>query len=162
MFLLQPYKDDPTPPELKKAFATAADGQQAISWAGMSLEADADTGLIYGVETLARKVAAYKLTDSGIQMVWAKTQTTTEWATLIGPKDHRVWVGTEIPGPEVPGQNKTDKVVFRDAATGKELALSSQVPAMTQGSAIQPGYGGSVFFPVGTGMLIKVTPTTSS
>jgi hypothetical protein len=30
---------------------------------------------------------------------------------------------------------------------------------MTQGSAIQPGYGGSVFFPVGTGMLIKVTPT---
>jgi len=29
---------------------------------------------------------------------------------------------------------------------------------MTQGSAIQPGYGGSVFFPVATGTLIKVTP----
>ena len=72
-----------------------------------------------------------------------------------------VCVEPEIPGPEVPGQNKTDKVVFREAATGRELALSSQVPAMTQGSAIQPGYGGSVFFPVGTGMLIKVTPTPS-
>jgi hypothetical protein len=24
------------------------------------------------------------------------TQTTTEWATLIGPKDQRVWVGTEF------------------------------------------------------------------
>jgi hypothetical protein len=29
---------------------------------------------------------------------------------------------------------------------------------MTQGSAIQPGYGGSVFFPSATGTLIKVTP----
>jgi hypothetical protein len=124
MFLLQPYKDDPVPPELKKAFATAADGQQAISWAGMSLEADAENGLIYGVETLARKVAAFRVTNSGIQMVWDKTQTTTEWATLIGPKDHRVWVGTEIPGPEIPGQNKTDKVVFGP----RQPAKSSRSP----------------------------------
>jgi hypothetical protein len=30
---------------------------------------------------------------------------------------------------------------------------------MTQGSAIQPGYGGSVFFPAADGTLIKVTPS---
>src|SRR5262249_60412302 len=99
--------------------------------------------------------------DSGTGLVGEKTQTTPEWPTLIEPKEHRVWVGTEIPGAEIPGQNKTDVVVFRDAATGKELARSSRVPAMTQGSAIQPGYGGSVFFPLGTGMLIKVTPSPS-
>ena len=29
---------------------------------------------------------------------------------------------------------------------------------MTQGSAVQPGYGGSGFFPVATGTLIKMTP----
>src|SRR5262249_22102684 len=34
VFLLQPYLNDPVPPELKKTFATAADGEQAISWAG--------------------------------------------------------------------------------------------------------------------------------
>jgi hypothetical protein len=28
---------------------------------------------------------------------------------------------------------------------------------MTQGSAVQPGYNGSVFFPVATGTLIKMT-----
>jgi hypothetical protein len=161
IYRLQPYINDPVAPELKKAFATAAAGQQAISWAGMSLEADAENGIFYGVETMARKIAAFKITDSGITPVWKETQTTTEWATLIGPKDHRVWVGTEIPGIEIPGQNKTDEVVFRDAATGKELARSSKVPYMTQGSAIQPGYGGSVFFPGATGMLIKVTPSAS-
>jgi hypothetical protein len=160
VFLLQPYVEDPIPHELSKAFATAAlGGAPAISWAGMSLEADPENGLFYGVETLARKVAAFRLTDAGIETVWKQTQTTTEWATLIGPADRRVWVGTDIPGAEIPGRNKTDTVVFRDAATGRELARSAQVPSMTQGSAVQPGYGGSVFFPGATGTLIRVTPS---
>jgi hypothetical protein len=158
VFYLQPYVNDPVPPLLSKAFATAADGEPAVSWAGMSLEADPQNRLIYGVETLARKVAAFKLTPSGITTVWKKNQTTTEWATLIGPKRHRVWVGTEIPGAQIPGQNKQERIVYRDAATGRELARSARVPQMTQGSAIQPGYGGSVFFPASNGTLVKVTP----
>jgi hypothetical protein len=159
VFVLQTYVNDPIPPELSKAFATAAAGDvPAISWADMSLEADPENGLVYGVETMARKIAAFRITDSGIENVWKKTQTTTEWATLIGPKDQRIWVGTDIPGAEIPGKQTTETVVFRDAATGRELARSSRVPVMTQGSAIQPGYGGSVFFPGGEGTLIKVTP----
>src|SRR5262245_60942700 len=158
-YSVQPYLDDPVAPELAKAFATASPGgQPAISWAGMSLEADPENGLFYGVETLARKVAAYRMTESGITPVWKETQTTSEWATLIGPKEHRVWVGTDIPGAEIPGNNKTNMVVWRDAATGKELARSGRVPQMTQGSAVQPGYGGSMFFPGAEGMLVKLTP----
>ncbi len=158
VFLLQPYIDDPIPPVLKKAFATAAGGQQAVSWAGMSLEADVENGLFYGVETLARKIAAFRLTDTGIETVWKKDQTTTEWATLIGPAKKRVWVGTDIPVDEIPGYNKTDRVVFRDAVTGRLLAVSGKLPFMTQGSAVQPGYGDSVFFPGGEGTLVKLTP----
>jgi hypothetical protein len=152
VFLLQPYVNDPVAPELAAAFAPA------ISWADMSLEADPENGLFYGVETLARKVAAFRITESGITTVWKKTQTTTEWATLIGPKEHRVWVGTDIPGAEIPGNNATDTVVWRDARTGRELARSEQVPQMTQGSAVQPGYGGSMYFPGAEGMLVKLTP----
>jgi len=158
VFYLQPYLHDPISPLLAHVFATAAGGAQANSWADMSLEADPENGLFYGVETLARKIAAFKLTPTGIKIVWKKTQTTTEWSTLIGPKDHRVWVGTDIPGAEIPGKNQTDQVVFRDAATGRELARSARVAHMTQGSAVQPGYGGSVFFPGATGTLIKMTP----
>jgi len=47
----------------------------------------------------------------------------TEWATLIGPKEHRVWVGTDIPVPEIPGQNHNDMVVWRDAGTGRSSPL---------------------------------------
>ena len=175
-YSVQPYANDPVPPELHAAFATAAPNggsplctgspppcpmatpQQAVSWADMSLEADPENGLFYGVETLARKVAAFRITGSGIHTAWKETQTTTEWATLIGPKEHRVWVGTDIPVPEIPGRNHTDMVVWRDARTGRELARSGELPYMTQGSAVQPGYGGSMFFPGAEGRLIKLTP----
>lgn len=60
-----------------------------------------------------RKVAAFRIGDSGITTVWKKNQTTTEWATLIGRKEHRVWVGTEIPDTEIPGNNTTEVVVWR-------------------------------------------------
>jgi hypothetical protein len=78
-------------------------------------------------------VAAFRITESGVATVWKETQTTTEWATLIGPKEFRVWVGTDIPGAEIPGQNKADTVVWRDAATGRELARSERLPRITQG-----------------------------
>ena len=173
----QPFADDPVAPELAQAFATASPkalscpngippvppestlpGNPAISWADMSLEADPENRRFYGVETLARKVAAFRITKSGIRTVWKKTQTTTEWATLIGPKQHRVWVGTDIPGAEIPGMNHTATVVWRDARTGRRLARSERVPRMTQGGAVQPGYGGSVYFPGAEGMLVKLTP----
>jgi hypothetical protein len=176
---VQPFGDDPVAPVLKEAFKTASPktlscgpdnippvplpsmfpGNQAISWADMSLEADPENGLFYGVETLARKVAAFRITKSGIENVWKKTQTTTEWATLIGQKQHRVWVGTDIPVDQIPGANTNNTVVWRDARTGRELARSGELPTnMTQGSAVQPGYDGSVFFPGQEGMLIKLTP----
>jgi hypothetical protein len=155
----QPFKADPVAPELAAAFAKASPGElPAISWDDMSLEADPENGLFYGVETLARKVAAFRIGDSGIETVWKKTQTTTEWATLIGPKEHRVWVGTDIPLNQIPGGNANDTVVWRDASTGRELARSAQVPVMTQGSAVQPGYDGSMYFPGATGKLVRLTP----
>jgi hypothetical protein len=175
-YSVQPYLNDPVPPGLAQAFATASPkalvcengippddtqtlpGNPAISWAGMSLEADPENGLFYGVETLARKVAAFRITESGITTVWKKAQTTTEWATLIGPKERRLWVGTDIPVNEIPGDNAHDTVVWRDASTGQEVARSDLLPYMTQGSAVQPGYGGSMYFPGAEGMLIKLTP----
>ena len=40
---MQPYVNDKIPPELDHAFAKAAGGKQAVSWADMSLEADPQT-----------------------------------------------------------------------------------------------------------------------
>ena len=38
------------------------------------------------------------------------------------------------------------------------LPSRAQVPVMTQGSAVQPGYDGSMYFPGATGTLVRLTP----
>lgn len=158
-FYIQPFLGDPIPPLVAAAFSTAAkDGQAAISWAPASVSVDPDNQLIYATDSLPGKVAAIKLTHKGLKTVWKVNQTTTEFTALIGPKNKRVLVGTDIPGPEIPGNNQNDYAVWRNAKTGKEIARSPLLPAMTQGTMIQPYYSGNMFYEGQLGQLIKLKP----
>lgn len=157
-FSIQPFLGDPIPPLVALAFSSAADGQAAISWAPASVSADSSSHLIYATDSLPGKIAAIKLTSKGLKIVWKVNQTTTEFTALIGSKSKRVLVGTDIPGPEIPGQNLNDFAVWRNAKTGKELARSPLLPAMTQGTMIQPYYSGNMFYEGQLGQLIKLMP----
>lgn len=158
-YSLQPFAGDPIPPLVAAAFATQGPGgTQAISWAPMSVSADPENNLIYASDSLPGEIAALTITSTGLQTVWKVNQTTTEFTTLIGPQGSRVIVGTDIPGPEIPGNNMNDFAVWRNAATGQELARSPLLPAMTQGTMIQPYYNGDMFFEGQSGALIKLTP----
>lgn len=158
-FSIQPFLGDPIPPLVAAAFATAAPGGvPAISWAPASVSADADNHLIYAIDALPGKLAAIRLTSSGLEVAWKVNQTTTEFTALIGPKNERVVVGTDIPGPEIPGNNSNDFAVWRNASSGAEIARSPLLPAMTQGTMIQPFYDGNMFFEGQSGTLIKLMP----
>lgn len=158
-FSIQPFLGDPIPPLVAAAFSNAAKGGgQAISWAPASVSADPDSHLIYATDSLPGKIAAIKLTRKGLKVAWKADQTTTEFTALIGSKRKRVLVGTDIPGPEIPGHNLNDFAVWRNARTGKELARSPLLPAMTQGTMIQPYYSGEMFYEGQLGKLIKLIP----
>ena len=90
--------------------------------------------------------------------MWKKTQTTTEFTLLIGDARHRVLVSTDIPTDEVPGRNANGMAVWRDAATGRELARSAVIPAMTWGSMIQPFYNGDLMWEGELGTLYRLSP----
>lgn len=155
----QPFAGDPIPLYIQVAFANQGpSGTQAISWAPMSVSADPENNLIYASDALPGEIAAITITPGGLQTVWKVDQRTTEFTTLIGPQDQRVVVGTDIPSPEIPGNNHNDFAVWRNAATGQELARSPLLPAMTQGTMIQPYYNGNMFFEGQTGALIKLMP----
>jgi hypothetical protein len=159
LFKLQPFAGDPIPPLVEAAFSTQGPGgTQAISWAPMSVSADPENNLIYASDSLPGEIAAITITSTGLETVWKANQTTTEFTTLIGPQADRVLVGTDIPGPEIPGNNTNDFAVWRNAATGQELARSPLLPAMTQGTMIQPYYNGQMFFEGQSGTLIKLIP----
>lgn len=157
-FSIQPFAGDPLPPLVAAAFSSAANGQPAISWAPASVSADPHSRLIFASDSLPGKIAAIKLTCKGLDVVWKANQTTTEFTALIGSQRKRVLVGTDIPGPELPGQNLNDFVVWRNAKTGKELARSPLLPAMTQGTMVQPYYKGNMFYEGQLGQLIKLMP----
>lgn len=158
-YRLQPFAGDPIPPLVAAAFSTQGPGGvPAISWAPMSVSADPENNLIYASDSLPGEIAAITITSVGLQTVWKANQTTTEFTTLIGPPASRVLVGTDIPGPEIPGNNTNDFAVWRNAATGEELARSPLLPAMTQGTMIQPYYNGDMFFEGQSGTLIKLIP----
>lgn len=159
LYRLQPFVGDPIPTLVAAAFSDQGPGGvPAISWAPMSVSADPENNLIYASDSLPGEIAAITITQSGLQTVWKANQTTTEFTTLIGPQASRVLVGTDIPGPEIPGNNTNDFAVWRNAATGQELARSPLLPAMTQGTMIQPYYNGDMFFEGQSGTLIKLMP----
>ena len=156
---IQPFATDIPNPILVKAY----DG--AISWVSASVSADSASNLIYVFDTVVQKLAAISLTTTGgissLQTAWKANQTTTEFTMLIGPSNNRVLVATDIPvsTTNIPGPtNAADYVVWRNAATGVELARSAQLPAMTWGTMIQPYYFGKVFFMGQNGTLFQLTP----
>jgi len=158
-FTLQPFVGDPIPPLVKAAFLKQAPGgTQAVSWNAATVSTDPDTNLIYVMDALPGKVAAVRISASGLQTVWTADQTTTEFIAVIGSRRQRVIVGSDIPGAEIPGINSHDEVVWRNAGTGQEIARSPRLPAMTSGTMVQPYYSGDMFYPGLAGTLYKLEP----
>jgi hypothetical protein len=63
-----------------------------------------------------------------LSVAWSQDQTTLGFTTLIGPENQRVLIGTDIPikAFQQLASYRTEAVVWRDAATGNELARSSE------------------------------------
>lgn len=79
-----------------------------------------------------------------------------EFLALIGPPGRRVLVGTDIPPGQVPRTDTMDFVVWRNAHTGRELARTKQLPAMTSGTMTQPYYFMKMFYMALEGDLIEL------
>ena len=65
-------------------------------------------------------------------------------------------VGTNIPFGEPPGGNAHDRVVWREEASGAELARSSLLPAVGTGTMVEPGYAGRMYYLGQTDKIIKL------
>src|SRR5438309_775918 len=93
-----------------------------------------------------------------LRVAWSQDQTTLSFTTLIGPQGKRVLVGTNIPVKHFKQLKSysTEQVVWRDAATGKELAQSEQFPKMSAGILVTPGYAGLQYFLTAEGHIIAL------
>jgi hypothetical protein len=123
---------------------------------------DPQNNRIYVMDAGAGKLAGVNLQDGKLSLAWTQDQTTLSFTSLIGPKDQRVLIGTNISVKTFQGLKNytTEQVIWRDAQTGQELASSSQFPKMTQGILVTPGYAGLQYFLTADGHIIalQVTP----
>src|SRR5262249_32312483 len=124
---------------------------------------DPENNRVYVMDAGAQKLAGLNLVNGKLSVAWTKDQTTLSFTTLIGPKDQRVLIGTDIPVKVFKQLHNytTEQVVWRNADTGAQLARSSESPKMTQGILVTPGYAGLQYSLPSDGHIIglQVTPT---
>jgi hypothetical protein len=115
---------------------------------GQTVSVDPASNLIFVMDAGARKIGAVALANGKLSLKWSQDQTTLSFTTLVGPKDQRILIGTDIPIKffKQLKNYSSEAVVWRDAATGKELARSDDFPKMSSGILVTPGYAGLQYF----------------
>jgi hypothetical protein len=133
-FHIQPFK------------AVRSGPRYPVSFCPSAVSNDPSRNQIFVIDAGAGRIADIRLRSAGLHVVWSEAQRTTEFLALIGPPGRRVVVGTDIPFPQPLGTNRTDQVVWRDETTGRELARSRRLPAILNGTMVQPGYAGRMYY----------------
>jgi hypothetical protein len=120
---------------------------------------DTASGLLFTADTGTGYVCAMTFDpESGFELVWRKEQTTSVFQQLIGTPDERVVVTADMLNYRLnPMKATNEQVVFRNAATGRELARTGNLPRMSNGANISPGFGGRVYFPAVDGRIYEVS-----
>jgi len=143
-----------------------ADSGSKNSFIPSMASVDPANNRVYVMDAGAGKLAGVDLKGGKLSVAWSQDQTTLSFTTLIGPKDARVLIGTDIPVKAFKQLKSytTEAVVWRNAQTGAELAKSSAFPKMTQGILVTPGYAGVQYFLTADGHIIglQVTPAPPS
>jgi hypothetical protein len=141
---------DQRDPDRRHEVHPFADCAEAVSFLPAMLSADPENHRVYSHDAAAGKLAAFDLDPAtgALTHAWRVDQRSLSFTTLIGPTDRRVIVGTDIVGLDsFTGllSAPAEQVVLRDAATGAELVRSADLPRMSHGVLVTPGFDGRLY-----------------
>jgi hypothetical protein len=122
---------------------------------------DPENSMIYSADMGMRKVAGIKIDQATgeLKVAFVVDATTTTFQPLIGPKDKRVLLLTnmKLNVEKEPiklalfTENYKEQLTWRDAATGKILAESDFFEPLSINGLTPPGFGGRIYFPTAVG-----------
>jgi hypothetical protein len=116
---------------------------------------DPDAQTVFSIDGGANRLVALQFSPgSGLTEIWQAQQSSFSFSALIGPAGDRVFISsaTDANGPF---NYERERVVWREASTGAELARGPWVERGA-GLVITPDCGGAVYYPtVGSGKLYK-------
>ena len=157
------------PKKLTRHFPFGPLKKGEMSFAPPKSGGDPENNMMYSSDVGLGKVAGVKLDPNTGEMTtaWVIDVTSTGFQPLIGPKDKRVLllsnmrknVGAEPVMPAIMTGNYKEQMTWRDAATGRLLAESDFFEPLTPGALYTPGYAGRIYFPTGKGVIaMQVMP----
>jgi hypothetical protein len=140
-----------------------------FSFAPPKPQTDPENSMIYSADFGVGKTAGIRIDQATgkLETVFVIDNVTTAFQPLIGPKDKRVLILSNIKPNDptkplteaVMSGAYTEQVTWRDPATGAIIAESDFFEPLTFGSLITPGFGGRVYFPTATGFItLQVLP----
>lgn len=139
-----------------------------LSWASPKAAVDVDNNFVISADQAARGLAGIKVDPNtgNLTVAWTAPDSTIGFQTIIGPKDQRVVVVSNInpnaTQAEVNVGNYTEQVVWRNMFTGEQLAASDFTEPVTPNSLITPGYGGRVYYLTDNGFIVYYVTTHPS
>ena len=142
------------------------------SFAPPKPQTDPENSMIYSADMGMGKVAGIRIDQAtgDLKVEWVIDNTTSAFQPLIGPKDERVMLLSNVKRNverepitlALFTANYQEQVTWRDAATGRLIAESDFFEPMTIGSLITPGFGGWVYFLTGKGFItLQVVPAAT-
>ena len=141
-----------------------ADSKAPLSFIPSMLSVDPENNRIYAHDGGVGRLAALDFDPkTGLSLAWSVEQRTLSFTTLVDSPDTRVLVGTNILRSFnlLQLQNEdidAEEVVWRDAATGKELARSKQLSQLTPGILVTPGFEGVFYYLGFDGEIFELHP----
>ena len=138
-----------------------ADVEAEKSFIPSMLSVDPENRRAYVMDAGAGMLGALDVRAGRLSMAWTQRQRTLSFTTLVGPKDERVLIGTDIAVRRL-SQLRTytqEDVVWRDAQSGRELARSGSLPKMTTGILVTPTYGGLQYYLAADGRIVALQVT---
>jgi hypothetical protein len=150
---------DPTKTQIVFPFGELKKGEW--SFAPPKNGADPENNMIYSADVGMRKVAGIKIDPATgeLKVAFVVDATTTTFQPMIGPKDKRVLLLTNmklnVKKEPIKGalftENYKEQLTWRDAATGKILAESDFFEPLSINGLTPPGFGGRIYFPTAVG-----------
>src|SRR5262249_62143067 len=128
-----------------------------LSFAPSAPTVDPRRNRIFVFDAGPGKLAALDLEPDGWQVTWMVDQRTTAFMALIGPRNRRVLVTTEIPGSQPLNDVTSNYVVWREPDSGREGARSDELEAILSGTMVEPGYAGRMYYLGNSGEIKKLT-----
>jgi hypothetical protein len=141
-----------------------------MSFNAAKLSVDPATLRVYTSDGIAGALACYDFDPrEGFRERWRQAGGTYTFMLLLGPSDERVLVTTHLRDNPLTWLVRTrlswwlpwlayvsagEEVVWRDAATGRELVRSGRLP---MGLAVVPGFDGRIYYPTVFKGLVELT-----